>query len=100
MGADSKKHIDAWFRFASYNSEAITPTQTALFCCLVWVITSPKENKKYEISSRVMMGCCGIKSYNTYNKTLKQLQSLGFIKIVDTASNQYTSTNIIFSPIK
>ena len=53
--------------------------------------------EKFGLPTSMAMEAIGIKSYNTYKKTLDEIVSFGFIQMIETSKNQYSSNIIALS---
>tara|TARA_R110002167_G_C12517817_1_gene637898 strand:+ start:268 stop:894 length:627 start_codon:yes stop_codon:yes gene_type:complete len=84
----------AWFDFCFENPEKIKPNHTAVYFFAIEHCNRLAWKFKFGFPSTMAMEAIGIKSYNTYIKTLTDLVDWGFIKMVEKSKNQYSS-NII-----
>lgn len=83
-----------WFDFCFENPELIKPNHTALYFFAVEHYNRLGGKDKFGFPSTMAMEAVGIKSYNTYIKTLNDLVSFGAVKMIERSKNQY-SANII-----
>lgn len=65
------------------------PTIIALAVYFIELNNKSGWCKNFNIYGEYCMKGCGIKSYNTYKKTLDKLVEIGFIKLVRKSYNQY-----------
>jgi hypothetical protein len=86
-----------WFDWCFENPEKINPNHTALyfFCCEHKNRLGGKE--KFGLPTTMAKEAIGIKSYNTYIKTLNDLVDFGFIIMIEKSKNQYSSNIIALS---
>lgn len=83
-----------WFDFSFQNPEKIRPNHTALYFYIIEHCNRLGWKDKFGLPTAVTMEAIGIKSYNTYKKTLEELISFGFVEMIEKSKNQY-SANII-----
>mgnify|MGYP000880603929 CR=1 FL=1 len=83
-----------WFDFCFENPEKIRPNHTALYFFIIEHCNRLGWKDKFGLPTTVTMEAIGIKSYNTYKKTLEELISFGFVEMIEKSKNQY-SANII-----
>jgi len=83
-----------WFDFCFENPERIKPNHTAMYFFAIEHCNRLGWKRKFGFPSTMVMEAIGIKSYNTYIKTLNDLIDFGFIIILEKSKNQY-SANII-----
>lgn len=83
-----------WFNFCFENPELINPNHSALFFFILSHSNRLGWKPKLGLPTTMAKEAIGIKSYNTYIKTLNELEKFGCIKIIERSKNQY-STNII-----
>jgi hypothetical protein len=83
-----------WFDFCFENPELIKPNHTALYFFAIEHYNRLGGKDKFGFPSTMVMEAIGIKSYNTYIKTLNDLADWGAIKMIERSKNQY-SANII-----
>ncbi len=84
----------AWFDFCFENPEKIKPNHTAVYFFSIEHCNRLGWKNKFGLPTTMVMEAVGIKSYNTYIKTLRELVDWGFIKMIEKSKNQY-SANII-----
>ncbi|HRC03200.1 MAG TPA: hypothetical protein PLJ18_12155 [Niabella sp.] len=83
-----------WFDWCFENQEKISTNHTALYFFIIEHHNRMGWVSKFGLPSDMAKSAIGIKSYNTYIKTLNDLIDWGFIKMVQKSRNQY-SANII-----
>lgn len=83
-----------WFDFCFDNPEKISPNHSALYFFAIEHCNRLGWKDKFGFPTEMAKDAIGIKSYNTYIKTLNDLVDWGFIKMVQRSKNQY-SANII-----
>jgi len=84
----------AWFDFCFENPELIKPNHTALYFFAIEHCNRLGWKEKFGFPSQMAMEALGIKNWRTYSKCLNELVEFGFIKMIETSKNQYSS-NII-----
>ena len=84
----------AWFDFCFENPELIKPNHTALYFFAIEHCNRLGWKEKFGFPSQMAMETLGIKNWRTYSKCLNELVEFGFIKMIETSKNQYSS-NII-----
>lgn len=83
-----------WFDFAFENPDKSITTEWLLY---LWIVENWNRNgqkEKFWLPTFHSMSACGIKSPNTYHKALKNIIEYWFIKVLQEAKNQNTSTVI------
>jgi len=83
-----------WFDFCFENPEKIKPNHTALYFFAIEHYNRLGGKEKFGFPTTMAMEAIGIKSYNTYIKTLNDLVEFGALKMIERSRNQY-SANII-----
>ena len=83
-----------WFDWSFENPEKISPNHSALYFFAIEHCNRLGWRKKFGFPTEMAKDAIGIKSYNTYIKTLNDLVSWGFIEMIERSKNQY-SANII-----
>lgn len=86
-----------WFDFCFENPEKIRPNHTALYFFCIEHCNRLGWKNKFGLPTTMAMESIGIKSYNTYKKTLDDLISFGFIEMIEISKNQYSSNIIALS---
>ncbi|WP_430611546.1 hypothetical protein [Flavobacterium sp. JP2137] len=76
------------------NPDKIKPVHSALYFFAIEHCNRLGWKEKFGFPTTMAMEATGIKSYNTYIYTLKDLVSFGFVMIIEKSKNQY-SANII-----
>ena len=89
----------SWFDFAFENSDKINPNHAALYFFIIEHSNRMGWKQIFGLPSGIAMEAIGIKSYNTYIKTLNELIGFGFIKMIEKSKNQYTANIIALSKI-
>jgi len=83
-----------WFDFSFENTEKIKPRHGVLYFFAIEQCNRLGWKKKFGFPADMAMEATGIRSYNTYSQTLKDLIAWGFITLIEKSNNQY-SANII-----
>lgn len=83
-----------WFDFCFENPEKIRPNHTALYFFIIEHCNRLGWKNKFGLPTTVAKDAIGIRSYNTYIKTLNDLVEFGFINLIEKSKNQY-SANIV-----
>lgn len=83
-----------WFNWCFENTEKISPNHTALYFFCIEHCNRMGWKEKFGLPTTMAKEAIGIKSYNTYKKTLDDLVSWGFIIMHEYSKNQYSS-NIV-----
>jgi hypothetical protein len=86
-----------WFAFCLENPAKVNPNHSALFYWLVELNNQLGWAAEFAAPSIFSMAAIGMKSYNTYSKTLKELVEFGFVRVVRPSVNQYTACIIALS---
>lgn len=86
-----------WFNWCFENPEKINPNHTALYFFCIEHCNRLGWKEKYGLPTTMAKEAIGIRSYNTYIKTLNDLVDFGFIKIIEKSKNQYSSNIIALS---
>jgi hypothetical protein len=86
-----------WFDWCFENPEKINPNHSALYFFCIEHCNRLGWKEKFGLPTTMAKEAIGIRSYNTYIKTLNQLVEFGFIKMVDKSKNQYSSNIIALS---
>lgn len=87
----------SWFDFCFENPERVKPNHTALYFFCVEHCNRLGWKEKFGLPTTMAKEAIGIRSYNTYIKTLNELVDFGFIKIIEKSKNQYSSNIIALS---
>jgi len=88
-----------WFDFCFENPEIINPNHSALYFFCIEHCNRLGWKKKYGLPTTMAKEAIGIRSYNTYIKTLNDLIDFGFIELIEKSKNQYSSNIIALSNI-
>lgn len=83
-----------WFDWSFENPDLISPNHTALYFFIIEHCNRLGWKEKFGLPTLMAKDAIGIKSYNTYIKTLNDLVNWGFIKLLEKSKNQY-SANIV-----
>jgi hypothetical protein len=83
--------------YAYENPEFIKPNHCALYFFCVEHCNRLGWKEKFALPSSMAMEAIGIKSHNTYTKTLNDLVEVGLIKMVQKSKNQYSANFIALS---
>lgn len=83
-----------WFDWCFENPEKINPNHSALYFFCIEHCNRLGWKDKFGLPTTMAKEAIGIKSYNTYIKTLTDLVEFGFIKMIEKSKNQY-SANIV-----
>lgn len=86
-----------WFDFCFENPEKISPNHSALYFFCIEHCNRLGWKQKFGLPSGMAKEAIGIRSYNTYIKTLNDLISFGFVTMVEKSTNQYSSNIIALS---
>lgn len=80
--------------FSFENPEKIKPNHAAMYFFVIEHCNRLGWKEKFGLPTVMVKDAIGIKSYNTYIKTLNELVEFGFITMIEKSKNQY-SANII-----
>lgn len=83
--------------YAYDNPEFIKPNHCALYFFCVEHCNRLGWKEKFALPSSMAMEAIGIKSHNTYIKTLNDLVEIGLIKMIQKSKNQYSANFIALS---
>jgi hypothetical protein len=86
-----------WFNFCFENPDIITPNHSALYFFAIEHCNRLGWKKKFGLPTTMAKEAIGIRSYNTYIKTLNDLIEFGFIKLIEKSRNQYSSNIVALS---
>jgi len=86
-----------WFDWCFENPEKINPNHSALYFFCIEHCNRLGWKEKFGLPTTMAKEAIGIKSYNTYIKTLNELVEFGFIKMIEKSKNQYSSNIIALS---
>ena len=87
----------AWFDWCFENPERISPNHTALYFFIIEHCNRLGWKKKFGLPTTMAKEAIGIKSYNTYIKTLRELVAFGFVEMIEVSKNQYSSNIVALS---
>lgn len=87
----------AWFDFCFENPDKVKPNHTALYFFCIEHCNRLGWKERFGLPTTMAKEAIGIRSYNTYKNTLFELVEFGFIKMVETSKNQYSSNIIALS---
>lgn len=87
----------SWFNYCFDNPEKIKPNHTALYFFCIEHCNRLGWKEKYGLPTTMAKEAIGIRSYNTYVNTLKDLVDWGFIIMIEKSKNQYSSNIIALS---
>jgi len=86
-----------WFDWSFENPEKINPNHSALYFFIIEHCNRLGWKEKFGLPTTMAKESIGIRSYNTYIKTLNDLVDFGFIKFIEKSKNQYSSNIIALS---
>lgn len=86
-----------WFDWCFENPEKINPNHTALYFFICEHSNRMGGKEKFGLPTTMAKDAIGIRSYNTYIKTLNDLVEFGFIELIEKSKNQYSSNIIALS---
>jgi len=86
-----------WWDFTFENPELIKPNHSALYFFCIEHCNRLGWKSKFGLPTEMAKEAIGIRSYNTYIKTLNDLVDFQFIKIVERSKNQFSSNIIALS---
>lgn len=86
-----------WFNWCFENPEKINTNHTALYFFCVEHCNRLGWKSNFGLPTTMAKEAIGIRSYNTYIKTLNDLVDFGFIKLIEKSKNQYSSNIIALS---
>lgn len=86
-----------WFDWAFENPEKISPNHGILYFFCIEQCNRLGWKEKFGLPTSLAMEAIGIKSYNTYKKTLHELIDWGFITMIQKSENQYKANIIALS---
>lgn len=86
-----------WFDFSFNNPEKINPNHTALYVFAIEHCNRLGWKEKFGLPTTMAKEAIGIRSYNTYKKTLQDLVDFGFIEMIEISKNQYSSNIVALS---
>jgi hypothetical protein len=86
-----------WFDWSFENPEKISSNHSALYFFIIEHCNRLGWKEKFGLPTTMAKESIGIRSYNTYIKTLNDLVDFGFIKLIEKSKNQYSSNIIALS---
>ena len=86
-----------WFSYAFENPSTVKPVHGIIYFWNIELANRLGWPKEFASPASQAMAACGIASYNTYKKALKELHDMGFIKVVKPSINQYQSCILALS---
>jgi hypothetical protein len=86
-----------WFDWAFENPEKINPNHAALYFFIVEHCNRLGWKEKFGLPTTMAKDAIGIRSYNTYIKTLNDLVDFGFVLLIEKSKNQYSSNIVALS---
>lgn len=86
-----------WFDWCFENPEKINPNHTALYFFMIEHCNRLGWREKFGLPTEMAKDAIGIKSYNTYIKTLRDLVDFGFVTMIEKSKNQYSSNIVALS---
>jgi hypothetical protein len=84
----------AFIDYAFENPDKIKPNHYAVFFFAIEHCNRLGWKRKFGLPTTTTMEAIGIKSYNTYISSLRELVDWGFIKMIEKSKNQHSS-NIV-----
>lgn len=89
----SRQFID----FSFENPDIIKPNHYAIYFFAIEHCNRLGWKEKFGLPTTMVMEAIGVKSYNTYIKSLNDLIEWGFIKMIKRSKNQYSANVIALS---
>lgn len=86
-----------WFNWCFENPERISPNHTALYFFIIEHCNRLGWKRKFGLPTSMAREAIGIRSYNTYIKTLRDLVDFGFVELIEISKNQYSSNIVALS---
>lgn len=86
-----------FFDWSFENPHKVTPNHIALFFFCIEHCNRLGWKENFGLPTTMAKEAIGIRSYNTYIKTLNDLVDFGFIKMIEKSKNQYSSNIIALS---
>jgi len=84
----------SFFNWSFENPEKIRPIHSAIYFFAIEHCNRLGWKSKFGLPSQMVMEAIGVKNWRTYSLALKELVEFGFIEMIETSKNQYSS-NII-----
>lgn len=86
-----------WFNYKFEHPEKVKAIHTDFYFYLVDQWNRLGQKKSFGLPTSVSMECLGIRSYNTYKKTLCDLIDFGFVILLQESKNQHQSKIVAIS---
>lgn len=86
-----------WFDYSFENPERIKPVHTSIYFFAIEHCNRLGWKEKFGLPTSMVMEAVGVKSYNTYIKSLNDIVGFGFIKMIEKSKNQYSSNIVALS---
>ena len=77
--------------FSFENPDRVKPIHSAIYFFAIEHCNRLGWKEKFGLPSQMVMEAIGIKNWKTYSSGLKDLVEFGFIKMIETSKNQYSS---------
>lgn len=87
----------AFFDWSFENPNKINPNHIALYFFCIEHCNRLGWKDKFGLPTTMAKEAIGIRSYNTYKKTLEDLVEFGFVEMIEVSKNQYSSNIIALS---
>ena len=87
----------SFFNWSFENPEKINTNHIALYFFCIEHCNRLGWKEKFGLPTTMAKDAIGIRSYNTYKKTLDELVEFGFIEMIELSKNQYSSNIIALS---
>lgn len=87
----------SWFDWCFENPERINPNHSALYFFCIEHCNRLGWKEKFGLPTSMAKEAIGIRSYNTYKKTLDELVDFGFIRMIEISKNQHSSNIVALS---
>ena len=84
----------AFCNWAFENPEKIKPIHYAIYFFTIEHCNRLGWKEKFGLPSQMVMEAIGVKNWRTYSEGLNELISFGFLEMIETSKNQYSS-NIV-----
>jgi hypothetical protein len=94
---DIYKLMRDFWDWAFENPEKVKPNHPAIYFFAIQHCNRLGWKKKFGLPSTMVMEATGIKSYNTYITSFRELVEFGFIDLIEKSKNQYSSNIIALS---
>jgi virulence-associated protein VapD len=87
----------SWFDWCFENPERINPNHSALYFFCIEHCNRLGWKEKFGLPTSMAKEAIGIRSYNTYKKTLDELVDFGFLTMIEISKNQHSSNIVALS---